>query len=68
MADGRIKSVFSNYTATQFGTFNQVSVLLNDGSICIYSPTSVTNGKATYGWRRIPAIPTDLSTIQFLGA
>ena len=68
MADSRIKSVFSNYTATPQGVFNQVNVLLEDGTICVYSPTSVANGKATYGWLRIPVIPQDLSTIPFLGA
>lgn len=63
----RVKAIFSTYSAIPGGVASQVTYLLEDETVLIYRPVTITNNKVVYGWAKMPKVPDDLSKIPFLG-
>lgn len=49
-----------------FGSVLSTTILLENGIVVAYVPTSNSNNKTVYEWRRLPEVPENIYQIQLL--
>lgn len=67
MAMNTVVSAFSSMVYVPgFGAVLSTTMLLESGVVVAYVPTSNSNNKTVYEWRRLPEVPENIYQIQLL--